>query len=239
MNNTVPVRKLTKPSNYSLSIILCSLMVATSLTTWLVRPTKSPMVLRSNLLLTSMIPESFAGWTIDPNVIPLQLSEAEQKGLNQLYSQTLVRTYVNAEGARVMLSIAYGGDQSGNLALHKPEHCYGAQGFAISDERREEFKNKAGSFSVARLLAVQGQRSEPITYWTTVGDKVVLDGVEQKIQKLKFAMTGKIPDGILVRVSTIDTDTARSYKQQNTFIHNMLDAMNKVDRNKLVGMTDL
>lgn len=239
MRSTSADNSMRPPGRYRLSLILCLLLVLTSLTTWLVRPVKQPLVQRNSLVLATMIPQSFAGWTIDPNVVPLQLSEKEQKGLNDLYSQTLVRTYINAEGARVMLSIAYGGDQSGNLALHKPEHCYGAQGFAISEFRREEFNSSVGAFPVARLLAIQGQRNEPITYWTTVGDKVVLDGVEQKIQKLKFALTGKIPDGILVRVSTIDTDTARSYVQQNTFIENMLDAMNKTDRNKLVGMTDL
>jgi EpsI family protein len=158
-----------------------------------------------------------------------------EKGMNELYSQVLVRTYVNANGEHVMLSVAYGGDQNGNLALHKPEHCYGSQGFEISNFQRDDFKSDVGNFPVTRLLAVQGHRSEPITYWTTVGDKVVRDGLDQKLQKLRFAMTGKIPDGILVRVSTLDDDMNNSYRIQNSFIQNMLASMNKEDRAKIIG----
>jgi len=219
----------------TVNLILCLLMLTAAVTTKLVTPAKLVMVQQSEISLKDMVPEQIGEWKIDPNIIPLQLSPEVQKGLNELYSQTLVRTYVNSVGERVMLSIAYGGDQSGNLALHKPEHCYGAQGFEISDFVKDDFVTESGTFPVTRLLAVQGHRSEPITYWTTVGDKVVKDGLQQKLQKLRYAMTGKIPDGILIRVSTIDDDLANSYRIQNSFIKSMLSSMNKEDRTKIIG----
>jgi EpsI family protein len=218
-----------------LNMTLCALMLLTAVTTRVVTPPKPVLAQHEKISLKSMIPEQIGDWKIDPYIIPVQLSDEVQKGLNELYSDVLVRTYVNPNGERVMLSVAYGGDQSGNLALHKPEHCYGAQGFEISHFIREEFNSGSGTFPVTRLLAVQGHRSEPITYWTTVGDKVVKDGLEQKLQKLRYAMTGKIPDGILVRVSTIDDDLSNSYRIQNTFIQSMLAAMKKDDRSKIIG----
>jgi len=218
-----------------LNIILCSLMLLTAVTTKLVTPSKTVQVHHDDISLKAMVPEKIGTWAIDPYVVPLQLSADQEKTLKGLYNETLSRTYVSPAGERVMLSVAYGGDQSGNLALHKPEQCYGAQGFQISNFERDDFSSDKDKFPVTRLLAVQGQRSEPITYWTTVGDKVVRDGLEQKLQKLRYAMTGKIPDGILVRVSTIDSDLNNSHRIQNTFIQDMLSSMKPDDRAKIIG----
>ncbi|MET3106048.1 EpsI family protein [Oxalobacteraceae bacterium GrIS 1.18] len=218
-----------------LNMVLCSLMLLTAVTTRFVTPSKTVQVHHADISLKAMVPEKIGTWAIDPYVVPLQLSADQEKTLKGLYNETLSRTYVNPAGERVMLSVAYGGDQSGNLALHKPEQCYGAQGFQISNFERDDFSSDNDKFPVTRLLAVQGQRSEPITYWTTVGDKVVRDGLEQKLQKLRYAMTGKIPDGILVRVSTIDSDLNNSYRIQNTFIQDMLSAMKQADRAKIIG----
>ncbi len=220
------------------NLVLCTLMLLTALTTKLVTPGKVAPRQHQDISLHTMIPATIGTWKIDPDIVPLQLSPEMQKGLSELYSEVLVRTYVNPNGERVMLSVAYGGDQSGNLALHKPEHCYGAQGFEISNVERQTFQFDQNTFPVTRLLAVQGRRSEPITYWTTVGDKVVKDGLEQKLQKLRFAMTGKIPDGILVRVSTLDNDMNNAYRIQDSFIQSMLEAMRAADRKKIIGSPD-
>jgi len=221
--------------NNSLSYILCAFMLLTALTTKLVTPAKVAVVNTDNISLKGMIPEQIGEWKIDPSIVPLEVSPEVTKGLHELYSQTLVRTYVNNAGEHVMLSVAYGGDQSGSLSLHKPEFCYGSQGFEISDLERDNFSYAAHTFPVTRLMAVRGRRSEPITYWTTVGDKVVRNGVDQKLQKLRYAMTGKIPDGILIRLSTIEEDKQHSYQLQNSFIQSMLSSMKPEDRTRITG----
>ncbi len=222
-----------------LSWLLLGLMVLTAALTVLVTPRQVAPVQRSDINLKQMVPEQIGQWRIDPDVIPLQLSPELQKSLNGLYSQTLDRTYVNPQGDRVMLSVAYGGDQGGSLALHKPEACYGAQGFEISQLEHDDFQIPDGVIPVTRLVAVRGQRSEPITYWATVGDKAIRDGLEQKLQKLRYAMTGKIPDGILLRVSTIDTDPERAYQIQSSFIQSMLASMTPRDRARTIGAVNL
>ena len=156
--------------------------------------------------------------------------------LDALYDQTLTRTYINSKGQRIMLSIAYGGDQSGDKAqVHRPEFCYAAQGFQLSSNFESQIRTESGTLPVRRLKAVQGKRNEPITYWITVGDNVTLPGLGRKLIQLRYGLTGKVPDGMLVRVSSIDQDTANAYQVQDRFISDMLAAVNEQDRIRVAG----
>jgi EpsI family protein len=159
--------------------------------------------------LDTMIPARFAGWTVDTSVVPLTPDPTQKELIAALYDQTLSRTYVNAQGQRVMLSIAYGGDQSKQLQLHLPEVCYVAQGFDMVKDRRDELGDALRQVPVKRLVARQNARNEPITYWVTIGDKAVMSGIDQKMQRLVYGLSGRIPDGMLVRVSTISPTSRR------------------------------
>jgi EpsI family protein len=88
---------------------------------------------------------------------------------------------------------------------------------------------------VRRLVAHQGQRNEPITYWITIGDKAVLSGIEQKLQRLAYGLSGKIPDGMLVRISTIQASDTQAWRVQDRFVTAMLDALAPRDRARLLG----
>jgi EpsI family protein len=167
--------------------------------------------------------------------VPLTPDPTQKELIAALYDQTLSRTYVNAEGQRVMLSIAYGGDQSKQLQLHLPEVCYVAQGFDMVKDRRDELGTGFGKLPVKRLVARQNARNEPITYWVTIGDKAVMSGIDQKVQRFMYGLSGRIPDGMLVRVSTIGTDEAGAYRVQDRFVKQMLGALKPVDRSRLLG----
>lgn len=187
--------------------------------------------------LETLIPKSFGDWTVDETIAPLIANPEQEAAINKIYSQALSRTYVNSRNERVMLSIAYGGDQSDNMAVHKPEVCYPAQGFQIlKSPTIENFSPVAGgSIPVKRLVAVHGPRVEPITYWTTVGGVVEVHGLKWKLQQLKFGLTGKIPDGLLFRVSSIQADDAKAYQIQDDFTRAMLKAMNPKERERIIG----
>jgi EpsI family protein len=168
--------------------------------------------------------------------VPVDPSPDVQASLNAIYSQLLARTYVNAQGERVMLSIAYGSDQSGDGSqVHRPEFCYTAQGFQVMANNVGSLLTQYGTLPVRRLLAVQGQRNEPITYWVTVGDKATLPGVERKLSQLAYGLTGKIPDGMLVRVSSISAQNESAYRLQEKFIKDMLQSMDTKDRLRVAG----
>jgi EpsI family protein len=217
------------------SLVLGVAMALTSALTGALTPKVRVAAAEDRFSLEAMIPASFDGWTIDQNVIPLKPDPEQQSVLEHIYDQTLARTYIDRAGNRVMLSIAYGGDQSKALQLHLPEVCYVAQGFQMLKEKPDALATRYGSLPVKRLVARQDRRNEPITYWITIGDKAVMSGIEQKLQRLAYGLSGKIPDGMLVRVSTIQANEDDAYRVQDRFVTDMLDVMAPKDRARLLG----
>lgn len=186
--------------------------------------------------LETAIPEHFGEWKIDPFITPVAVSPDVQQKLDALYDQTLSRTYINNRGQRVMLSIAYGGDQSTDKTqVHRPEFCYAAQGFQLSRSMEGSLEVERQTLPLRRLVAAQGTRNEPITYWITVGDQVTLPGIGRKILQMRYGITGRVPDGMLVRVSSINDDNASAYALQDEFIKQMLAATRPEDRIRLGG----
>ena len=148
------------------------------------------------IALEKVVPLQFGDWRIDDSIVPVSTSPDVQARLDEIYSQTLARTYANAQGQRIMLSIAYGADQSGDgNQVHRPEFCYTAQGFQLMGSRIGQLATEYGVLPVRRLLAVQGHRNEPITYWITIGDKATLPGLQLKINHLGYGITCIVPDG--------------------------------------------
>lgn len=219
-----------------ISIVLGILMVLSGALTMAFAPTNKIADQQEEINLETMIPLAFGDWNIDKSIIPLQVDAETQAMLDKIYNQTLARTYVNSLGERIMLSVAYGGDQSDNLAVHKPEVCYYAQGFEIMKIFADELLTKYGKLPIKRLLAVKGHRNEPITYWVTIGNKAVLSGIDEKLQQLRYGLTGDVPDGMLVRVSSIDSDNNKAYQLQATFIQDLLSSVSINERVRLIGI---
>lgn len=217
------------------SIVLGAAMAGTGALTALATPKNKVAAVQEKFNLEQMIPQRFGNWRVDTSIVPLTPDATQQELIEALYDQTLARTYVNDAGQRVMLSIAYGGDQSKQLQLHLPEVCYVAQGFDMVDEKKGELATQYGPVPIKRLVARQNARNEPITYWVTVGDKAVSSGLGQKYQRFVYGLTGKIPDGMLVRVSTIEADAGHAYGVQDRFVNQMLDALSPHDRARLMG----
>lgn len=185
--------------------------------------------------LEVLIPKQFGDWEIDETIVPLIANPEQQAVIDKIYRQTLSRTYVNSRGERIMLSIAYGGDQSDSMAVHKPEVCYPAQGFQIMKKMAGTFSTGVGDIPVKRLVAAHGSRVEPITYWTTVGDAVAVSGMKWKLQQLKYGLTGKIPDGLLFRISSIQADENLAYRSQDDFSRDLLGSLTPEGKERIIG----
>lgn len=182
------------------------------------RPTQFLAEMRPKVGMEELFPSHIGVWRQDLGG-PAQLVSPDQAALlAKIYSQTLSRTYVDPMGRRIMLSVAYGGDQSDATRAHRPEVCYPAQGFNVSgiSERRLDVGQQ--TLRARQLVAKQGNRTEPITYWIVVGDKAVLGGPEQKYAQLAYTTRGIIPDGMLVRVSNISADSTESFELHRQFL---------------------
>jgi EpsI family protein len=185
--------------------------------------------------LEAMIPRTFGDWREEQQNSTQIVDPQQQEMIDKIYTQTLSRVYVNSGGYRIMLALAYGDDQRDAMQTHYPEVCYPAQGFSLKDKQRGTLATANGSIPVTRIMTNLGQRHEPVTYWTTVGDRVVGGGIQKKLVEMSYGLNGKIPDGMLIRVSSIDTEAANAYRIQEVFADQMLTALAPVHRERLNG----
>jgi hypothetical protein len=58
-----------------------------------------------------------------------------------------------------------------------------------------------------------------------VGNDIATGVVDRQIIRLKYGLRGIIPDGALIRVSTVGLATDASYKLQDQFIRDLLAAV--------------
>jgi EpsI family protein len=219
------------------NFVLVTLMVAASGLAIAMRPTQKIADMGPPVKLETMIPKAFGEWREEPQNQMLIVDPQQKEMIERIYTETLSRTYINTNGYRVMLSIAYGADQSEATQLHNPTVCYPAQGFMLQKKERGSIQISDLTIPVARMTTQLGSRHEPVTYWITVGDKAVLGGVEKKLAEMRYGLVGQIPDGLLFRVSSIDTDDQRAFKSQAEFVVQLLGASTENTRMKLAGST--
>lgn len=185
--------------------------------------------------LESIFPKQFGPWRVDAGMPVILPAPDVQAALNAIYNQVLSRTYVNSGGQRIMLSVAYGGDQSDGNSAHRPEVCYPAQGFVITSNQKALQRAGGGTLAVRKLMATLGNRNEPITYWVVVGSEVATTGIEQKLAQMRYGLRGVIADGMLIRVSSIGTDMSQAHALQAGFIADLAVAMPGPSRGRVFG----
>jgi EpsI family protein len=225
------------PSN-RIALPIAALMCAASIGAVVARPGAKAAGPGPAISLETLIPKQFGEWREEPQRIVQVVNPQTQELLGKLYSETLSRTYVNTGGYRIMLSLAYGSDQRGALQAHKPEVCYPAQGFTLHRTDASQLATPFGEIPAQRLFTTRGPREEPVTYWFTVGDKAVQGRLQKRLVDLRYGLTGQIPDGMLFRVSSIDSDQARANQLQDEFINQLLQAVSPADRKRLSGLGD-
>ncbi len=227
------VRKL------STAIALAAAMAVTAGAAATLKPTKYLADTRAELKIEPSLPNEFGDWTLVPTASGGVVNPQQNQLLNILYSEIINRTYVNSAGYRVMLSIAYGKNQNDSMQVHKPEICYPAQGFQLLSNTPGELKVPRGVIPVRRLETKLGaNRLEPVTYWTTLGDKVVMSGIEKKLADVELATRGLIGDGLLFRISSIDQDSRAAFELQQQFTADILAAIPAASRSRLAGLVE-
>ena len=219
-----------------IAFLLAALMFAASVGAIIARPTAKIADQRPAVVLETLVPKQFGDWREAPQGIVQVVNPQTQELLDRLYSELLTRVYVNADGYRIMLSLAYGSDQRGGLQAHKPEVCYPAQGFVLQKNEAGLLATPFGQVPVRRLFATMGARQEPLTYWFTVGDTAVQGATQKKFVELMFGLSGRIPDGMLFRVSSIDPDQPRAYRLQEQFVVQLLQSVSPEGRKRLSGL---
>lgn len=189
-----------------------------------------------SLDLEKIIPREFSGWTSAPDVRLVEPPGSDTLS-REIYNQEIARGYADRDGHVVMLLIAYGASQSDRLQLHRPEICYAAQGFRVSRPTAASplYGEKAPPIRLTRLVAQREARLEPVTYWMRIGNDVATGVVERQILKVKYGLRGLIPDGALIRVSTIGLSEQTAFEVETKFVQDLLHFVDPATRNFLVG----
>lgn len=202
--------------------LLCALLLGSLAAAEATRPRMHLFEVKAAIRLDEQVPKSFGEWREDTSITPVLPDPTVQAKLDELYTQVLARTYVNRKGTRVMLSIAYGSDQSSEAtAVHRPEFCYSAQGFTVRNLGVGTVEFGQHQIAVQRLRGELGRRYEPITYWITLDETATLPGVGRKLEQMRYGLRGQIPDGMLVRVSTVGLQDSEAYRIQSQFIEEL------------------
>lgn len=195
---------------------------------------RNRLVLLRNTTIADTIPRAFGAWdaqTADDLVGPEQAGRLARS----LYSELVSRVYHEAStGAGVMLLAAYGDTQSDLLQLHRPESCYPAVGFSLLSARSVNLQVGGAMLPAREVVASKEGRTESIVYWARMGEALPQTGQEQRIARLKNAVHGDVPDGILVRCSSVG-DPAAAFPIVTRFVSAMLTAVPTNKRPSLVG----
>lgn len=222
---------------HRISVIMMFCMAISAGLAIALRPTHKIADAAPPISLEAMIPKTFGDWREDERANSLVVDPQQSAMIKKIYSQTLSRTYINASGYRIMLSLAYGRDQSDGLQMHKPEVCYPAQGFQVENRWDEELQLPGRHIPVRRMLTAFGSNHrEPVSYWTLIGKTVVLGETSKKIAQLEYSMKGQIPDGLLFRISSIDADSKAAFEIQNAFVNSLLANVPTSTREQLFGL---
>jgi EpsI family protein len=199
------------------SILAAVAILATAVCADIFVPRKLMASANPSLNLETMIPQEFGKWKYRPAL-----------GLV---------TPTDNEGRSVMFLVAYGPVQDYRLKAHRPEVCYTAQGFRVWDktEHRLAIKQDSSTLAISRLITQRETRYEPVSYWMRVGNDVSTGIFDNQILRLKYGLKGLIPDGALVRVSTVGLPAEQSFALQDEFIRDLLGAITPEARRFLIG----
>lgn len=214
-------------------LIFGGLAAATAATAYARQP-RTKLKLIGEGGLDKIVPHRIGGWT-EEQIGGLIMPPPDQLA-QLLYDQQVARTYSADAALPIMLLMAYGSSQGGMLQIHRPEVCYPASGFKLTDTRETNWEWAPGHvIPVRRFSAHSDTRVEHVFYWTRIGNDLPVSWAQQRIAVMRASLTGVIPDGLLVRLSAISEDAAQAEQMMEQFGRTMLTQIGLKGRQQLLG----
>lgn len=224
----------------AISISVSMLLIATL--AYLITPTRQ--VASGSVALERMIPRQFGDWVEQASAIEQVSPEIDsQVGTRvdrPVYDQVLLRTYRrHSDGEMIMLALAYGRRQVQEFKIHRPELCYYSQGYDVRSVGRSHIVlgSNVGVES-NQLLTRNRSRYEPVTYWIRIGDRISRSAWETRWLIFKDGIAGSIPDGILVRASSViqtEADSQGAFRLQQIFFADLYNSLSPAAKTAIAG----
>ena len=224
------------------SVMLGVTMLATAAAVRLLQP--EPIAASPQPMLAQSIPGTFGEWKVVSSgggqVDPAR--NADEPSMDRPYDDVLMRTYGNARGDIVLLTLAYGRNQRQEVKIHRPDVCYTAQGFQLISRSHVSFPViGVGGRQVEgmRMLVSAPGRIEAVSYWIRIGDVFTDNAWAIRYHIFQQGISGRAVDGMLVRVSQIvsgaDAASPDRYRLQERFLADLIQALPKSARRQLIG----
>lgn len=179
------------------------------------------------------VPSNFGRWTtISQGGVVLPPPDALR---DRLYDNLVTRVYAAGSGPAVMLLLAYNNVQDGVLQLHRPETCYPVGGYALSATRQVDIPVGNRQIPANFFTATGPDRVEQVQYFTRLGDSFPRSWAEQRLAVIRANIAGDIPDGMMMRVSTLGLDAPEAETLLDEFSRSFILHANARLQHLLVG----
>jgi EpsI family protein len=181
----------------------------------------SPLIKTSTF--ETWVPANFGEWSLAGSsgvVLPPPDSLSAR-----LYDNLVTRVY-SAPAGDVMMLLAYNNRQDGVLQVHRPEVCYPTGGFVLSETKRLPVSALGRSIPSNVFTATNADRTEQVIYFTRLGRYYPRSWAEQRIAVVEENLAGRIPDGVLLRVSVLSADRNEAVDRLRRFIEGFAAAAN-------------
>ncbi|MFD0930249.1 exosortase C-terminal domain/associated protein EpsI [Methylophilus glucosoxydans] len=218
-------------------VLICSIFLILSfLASIALRPDYEHV--KDPIKIQTILPASFGHWQeIKTTRLQVAAFTDERGNTNGYgpYDQVVNKEYVNQDGQVVLLTLAWVGAQKQEVKVHRPDLCYPAQGFTVSELKDTDFgirslKNK--SVTGKQMVASNNTYAEAVSYWIRIGDLYSSNPWKMRYHIFTEGLKGKVLDGILVRISTPlapGKNAADLFKLNEAFASELISSISNTD----------
>jgi EpsI family protein len=135
-----------------------------------------------------------------------------------------------------MLLIADSGAHDGVLQVHRPEVCYPAAGYELLANSFDPIDVGGGLTVPAHFISARSNsRHEQLIYWTRIGNAFPTRWWEQHVAVAQENLIGRVPDGVLVRISTAAQTDKDAIAVLEYFMRTLVPLLSPLARRVLFG----
>lgn len=192
---------------------------------------KAPAVIVEETKFRAAIPERIGGWR-SRKTAELVLPALDEG--DKLYENLETRIYEGRGLPAMMVLVAYSSVQQNDIQVHRPEVCYPAAGYPIVSSENSMITFGRKPIEAREVVANRGGLFERVIYWVRVGDQFPTTWIDQRLAMAAANLKGTIPDGVLVRVSTLEEPGSSTSSDLKTFIDAFLRASPPGFRNSIL-----
>jgi len=158
------------------------------------------------------------------------------------YDVVASRRYQHTDGRKVLVVMTWSGDGFRRQG-HDQQVCYGASGFTVSSQHSVAIQTGAGIIEAMAFTASQPSVEEDVLYWrVTDGTREIginsRNTMAHRLQRLLYLpnlFQGKLPDNLMVRVSSVRERDGQPATTHFDYIREWPMAISSGDRVRIMG----